>query len=907
MNDDKDLILIKNMDKTEEIEFCELVKDKFEVKYRNSSKSYCYNSLNVCWYKDPKVYDPKKWLVYENNSPVNGVFTILDFGEYIKLKFQSGYKKLYKKSEIYIEETSLKNSSSKNIFEYLNKLGGQISVRDEREKSFLSQQYSKLEVISPRSVLSTYIEKKSFIKKDIEANAIFPFGFNQSQKYAAEKALNNQISVIEGPPGTGKTQTILNIIANAILNDKTVAVVSNNNSATANVLEKLQRYEIDFIAAYLGNNENKAKFLAEQNSILPNMNGWKMPIEEFELLKTELISSQKKLNEMLSYRNKQALLKQELSNIRTENEYFNQYYKETVFENYHFKSISKLNSDKILKLLIEYKQKSFKGKITLTEKLSNLLIYGVYDFKIYSYPPEQTISYLQKNFYEKKIKEINIQLNGLTKTLENYNFENEMKEYSRRSMDLFKAKLAMKYSGSNRSVFQKGDLWNNFNKFANEYPVILSTTHSLLNSTGKNYLFDYVIVDEASQVDIVTGALALAAAKNAVIVGDTKQLANVVTKEVATITNNIFNSYGLEEAYNYTTNSLLSSFLTLFEDIPKTLLKEHYRCHPKIIGFCNQKFYNNELIVMTDEEDLNKPLVLYKTSKGNHARERINQRQIEVIFDEIIPEQKIDEGKQSVGIISPYRLQAEELSKVAGHRKIQVDTVHKFQGREKDVIILSTVANKVKAEDFVDDPNLINVAVSRAVDKLIVVASDGGEEWKGTNIGDLVRYIQYNNFEVIESKIYSVFDLLYSSYSDKLLDTLKKTKNVSKYKSENIMNVVISDILSLPEYQNLSYVMHQPLRMLIRDPFKLTDEEAKYAMNILTHTDFLIFNKVDKMPILVVEVDGYAFHANNPTQLKRDRMKDEILNKYDIPIIRLKTNESREDERLRLKLMDVIR
>ncbi|MFD4707000.1 DUF2726 domain-containing protein [Gottfriedia sp. NPDC058432] len=86
----------------------------------------------------------------------------------------------------------------------------------------------------------------------------------------------------------------------------------------------------------------------------------------------------------------------------------------------------------------------------------------------------------------------------------------------------------------------------------------------------------------------------------------------------------------------------------------------------------------------------------------------------------------------------------------------------------------------------------------------------------------------------------------------------------------------------------------------------MTDEEAEYAMNILTHTDFLIFNKVDRMPILVVEVDGYAFHANNPTQLKRDMMKDEILNKYDIPIIRLKTNESREEERLLLKLKNVI-
>ena len=51
-------------------------------------------------------------------------------------------------------------------------------------------------------------------------------------------ALTNQISVIQGPPGTGKTQTILNIIANLLRDKKSVLVVSNNNSATENVLEK---------------------------------------------------------------------------------------------------------------------------------------------------------------------------------------------------------------------------------------------------------------------------------------------------------------------------------------------------------------------------------------------------------------------------------------------------------------------------------------------------------------------------------------------------------------------------------------------------------------------------------------------------------------------------------------------
>ncbi|MCM3728981.1 AAA domain-containing protein [Neobacillus cucumis] len=514
---------------------------------------------------------------------------------------------------------------------------------------------------------------------------------------------------------------------------------------------------------------------------------------------------------------------------------------------------------------------------------------------------------MQKIYYEKKMNEIAKEIDSLSNKLENYNFDLEMKNYSRKSMDLLKAKLANKYrANEQRTLFTEDALWKDFDHFIKEYPVILSTTHSLRNSAKQNYLFDYVIVDEASQVDVVTGALALSCAKNAVIVGDIKQLPNVVSNETEIITRKIFESFEVDQAYHYADHSLLSSILDLYKNIPKTLLKEHYRCHPKIIGFCNQKFYNNELIVLTNEEEKDKPLVLYKTAKGNHARGKVNQRQIDVVFHEIIPEQKRMNDNQSIGVISPYRLQANELQKAIGETDIEADTVHKYQGRERDVIILTTVANDVAVNNFVDDPNLINVAVSRAVNQLIVVVSEGSEEWKGTNIGDLARYIQYNNFEIIESQIYSVFDLLYSNYSNKLLETKKRSKKVSEYQSENLMNAVIEKVLSQPEFQSLDWVLHQPLRMLIRSTDKLTDDERKYAMNILTHTDFVIFNKLDKMPVLVVEVDGHAYHANNPTQLKRDQLKDEILRKYEIPIIRMKTTDSREEERLQNKLVEVL-
>ena len=89
---------------------------------------------------------------------------------------------------------------------------------------------------------------------------------------------------------------------------------------------------------------------------------------------------------------------------------------------------------------------------------------------------------------------------------------------------------------------------------------------------------------------MATGALALSCAKNAVIVGDSKQLPNVVTEDVAKRTDIIFDNHNINEAYRFSKNSFLESICNLISDVPQTLLREHYRCHPKIIGFCNQKF-----------------------------------------------------------------------------------------------------------------------------------------------------------------------------------------------------------------------------------------------------------------------------------------------------------------------------
>jgi hypothetical protein len=413
-------------------------------------------------------------------------------------------------------------------------------------------------------------------------------------------------------------------------------------------------------------------------------------------------------------------------------------------------------------------------------------------------------------------------------------------------------------------------------------------------------MYDYLIMDEASQVDLATGALALSCAKCAVIVGDLKQLPNVIKEDVKKHSDAIFSSYKLAEGYSFSDNSFLKSICSILPDVPQILLREHYRCHPKIIGFCNQKFYDNNLIVMTEDSEKSDTLSIFKTCVGNHEREHFNQRQIDVICKEVLPELPQD-SLNDIGIIAPYNAQVNTIREQLCSDKIEVATVHKFQGREKDMIILTPVDDVVTK--FSDDPYLLNVAVSRAKKRLCIVVS-GNEQPTDSNISDLISYIEYHNFQIVQSDIYSVFDYLYQQYTTMRIGFLKKHKRVSQYDSENLMYATITDILACYPTLPFGVICHQPLNMLIRDPKYLSDEECKYAMNTATHVDFLIYNKISKKPVFAIEVDGYHYHKDGTQQKKRDKMKDHIFELYNIPLLRFSTTGSGEKEKIEQILME---
>ncbi|TQR60257.1 DUF2726 domain-containing protein [Campylobacter troglodytis] len=80
----------------------------------------------------------------------------------------------------------------------------------------------------------------------------------------------------------------------------------------------------------------------------------------------------------------------------------------------------------------------------------------------------------------------------------------------------------------------------------------------------------------------------------------------------------------------------------------------------------------------------------------------------------------------------------------------------------------------------------------------------------------------------------------------------------------------------------------------------------KYAQNPHTHIDFVIYHKMDKKPLLAIEIDGFAFHNESTTQTKRDELKNKILAKFNFPLLRLNTTQSGEEKRIIQALRQIL-
>lgn len=900
MDREKILILVNGQDKTDSIQDFRPYGDTCDVVYTSSPKVYHYQGGKVKFLELQQRIDPANLIVVAKGVRITQVDAILDFDSFYRI-VRAGKKTLsYSKEEVEIQHNCLSEEKQKCVFDYFKETAEAVSLVVGNDLNILSKQYERIQTVSEETVLACYLEPNKQPKTlPLPETVIYPFGLNQSQKIAVEHALSSQISIIQGPPGTGKTQTILNIIANAVRNRKTVAVVSNNNSATFNVAEKLEKKGISFLTAFLGSIHNKECFLESQTGRYPDMSIWVLEREVENQLNQEVSALSKELNDMLNAKNRIAEIEQEFLQLRPEQHYFDEYYQ--TYTRMPREDLSGLSSQKILSLWLEYEQHAEReSRLGLLKKLSIMFRFNLSALKIFLQTPELVIPYLQWQFYVVRKRELTEEKARLEQQLTNYAFAKKMEELTEKSLRLFQAELSNAYPWKGeRQVFEMRDFRNRSNEFNHEYPVILSTTYSIKGTLNIDHIYDYLIIDEASQVDLATGVLAFACARNIIIVGDLQQLPNVLNDKDMQASEAIWGRYSLPEIYHFSAHSLLSSALAVWPEVPTVLLREHYRCHPKIINFCNQKFYGGKLIVMTTDQDEPDVLAMYRTVPGNHARGHLNQREIDVIQTEVLPRLE-EKGYQSIGVITPYRDQVAAIQTQLGSG-IEAATVHKFQGREKDAIILTSVDNVIT--EFVDDPRMLNVAVSRAIKSLAVVTSQDPRNDQ-TNYGDLARYIEYNSCAVIESTVYSIFDLLYQGYAQQRRIFLQKHRRVSEYDSENLLYAVIESILQKPEFAAVSCAIHVSLVNLVKNYSLLDAGETSYARNPLTHVDFLLYRKTDKSPVLAIEVDGTAFHAVGSIQAVRDEKKNHILERCGIPLLRLRTDGSGEKNQIEQALRE---
>ena len=259
--------------------------------------------------------------------------------------------------------------------------------------------------------------------------------------------------------------------------------------------------------------------------------------------------------------------------------------------------------------------------------------------------------------------------------------------------------------------------------------------------------------------------------------------------------------------------------------------------------------------------------------------------------------------------MTPFRVQAQSAGEQVLHDvgegssdRWMSATVHKFQGRDAETIILSTVLNstdKSAGFSFYDADAMTNVSVSRAKDRLIVVTAHNGVP-HSKNVSALLDYIKmYDPRVSVESDIVSIFDVLYSAYSASLERYSRaKWSNWKRTPAENVADLCLREVLADPKYSTFGYHTEVPLWEALPNTRRLSEEQRAFVFTD-SALDFGVFSRVTGRVVLAIEVDGWEYHGNNKEQQQRDARKDSIMAAYGVPVLRLATNESGEERRIR--------
>lgn len=283
----------------------------------------------------------------------------------------------------------------------------------------------------------------------------------------------------------------------------------------------------------------------------------------------------------------------------------------------------------------------------------------------------------------------------------------------------------------------------------------------------KEELFDMLVIDEASQCDVASALPLILRAKQVVVIGDPMQLRHIsrvepeeelAIKRHLNLSGAVHLKYADASLWDYTRN-----WLPWCENARPCVLENHYRCHPNIIGYSNEMFYNTLTFGGLNVCTANRPNdgtpqgIIWKDIRGTQVNGSTNVNMAEV--NEVIRAAVAyanGNPRLTIGIVTPFSAQAERINKRIPTQlrgRIVADTVHKFQGDEKDVMIYSLVVTdnspdgKIKWIDY-KVPNLVNVAVTRAKQLLVIVGNKTyirNHSRSNLPLGHLVAYVDRVN------------------------------------------------------------------------------------------------------------------------------------------------------------------
>lgn len=870
-----------------------------------SNRGYQYSARNVLILCNPvsRHLDAGQFLV-AGGQTIPGVTEVLSFegkaGTWWRIFFAASGGEKYRtlrREDVEIVNAAEGATEGLEILKYWRDVASKLEPGNSLRSS-----YDKVPTVPSGSVLDLYLHGSAGDGPPPEVGElIFPFSSNLSQREAVEKGLSHRISIIDGPPGTGKTETILNLIANIVRKPgQTVGIASFTNAAVENVRDKLTEAGYGHVLADLGSKEKKTAFFASKHAAnaQAHRQAGSSPVDAPEAGSVRELSERAYRLQMTA--RSLAEQRQELDAYRLEQRHFAHH-----IDNHKPAPLPPLRlleqpSKRILEFLADTAavppgESSWRRVV---RRFRTRIRYG----STRGLDPEDSgvVLQLQAAFYTRRVEELKAAIQPAEDILDKNRFsdvERELKESSRQALA---AGLHQRYARVPRSNYSADNYRQQFRTFVSGYPVILSTCHSLQRSLPEGYLLDYLIIDEASQVDLLAAGLALTCARNVIVVGDLRQLPHIPEPGAARKA-----MPAPTPDCDYERHSILSSLIERYgPGIPRTMLREHYRCAPEIIDFCNRKFYAGQLIPFKPSSPGSDALVIVRTAPGNHMRQhgyggRTNQREADVIAQEVLERFCGGTRPADIGVITPYRRQVDKVAD-ALLNAIEADTVHKFQGREKEIVIMSTVLDETRTGNsgigFVDNPQLVNVAVSRAVRRFILVTNHDMLP-ASRHIRDLVHFIQYRNPDdgVVDSKVLSVFDLLYKEYSAALEPLARRLRTPSAFASENIIWTLLLEMLAKYEqFSDLAVAPQILLRNLLPDLSTLTSEQADFVRNRAS-LDFVVYNRVTNRPVLALEVDGFAFHEADDEQQGRDRLKDAICRSQGLRLLRLPTTGSGEE------------